>query len=238
MERLDKMVSHMGGFSRKEVKDMVRQGRITVNGAATYSAETKVNAGDLICVDGVSLTIEEKTCLMLHKPAGVLTATEDPKQKTVLDLLPPKYKNRGLSPVGRLDKDTEGLLLLTNDGELNHRLTSPKYRIDKVYEAVVDGVLEQEDVLAFAKGIVLKDLTCLPAQLEILAPDRCRVTVQEGKFHQVKRMLQNRGKEVIYLKRRSVGPLALPPELAKGDYRPLTLEELEALRVVCGMRER
>ena len=235
MERLDKVVSHMGGFSRREVKDMVHQGRISVNGAAAVSPEMKVEATDRICVNGVALCVEEKTYLMLHKPAGVVTATEDPRQKTVLDLLSPEYRRRGLSPVGRLDKDTEGLLFLTNDGELNHRLTSPKYHVDKVYEAEVDGALTAEDAAAFAAGLSLGDFTCLPAKLTILTPGHCLVTVQEGKFHQVKRMLQSRGKPVTYLKRLSVGSVALPDDLPKGNYRPLTPEEAEALRVVCGL---
>ena len=233
MERLDKIISHMSGASRREVKEMVRRGRVTVNGVTADSAESKVDADAVICIDGKPLGVEEKTYLMLHKPGGILTATEDRKKKTVLDLLAPEYRNRGLAPVGRLDIDTEGLLLLTNDGELNHRLTSPKYHVDKVYEAVVEGALTAEDVEAFAAGIPLKDFTCLPAKLEILAQDRCLVTVQEGKFHQVKRMLQSRGKPVIFLKRWTMGPISLPVDLTKGDYRPLTKEEIETLRVVC-----
>lgn len=235
MERLDKVVSHMGGFSRREVKDLVRQGRVTVNGLTAAGAEEKVDAADVICVDGKALGTEEKTYLLLHKPGGILTATEDPRQKTVLDLLPPEYRKRGLAPVGRLDKDTEGLLLLTNDGELNHRLTGPKYHVDKVYEATVEGVLDETDVEAFRAGIVLSDFTCLPAVLEILAPDRARITVQEGKFHQVKRMLGSRGKPVIYLKRIAMGPIALPVNLTKGNYRPLRPEEVQALQIVCGL---
>ena len=233
MERLDKVISHMSGASRREVKEMVRQGRVTVGGTTMTNAETKVDTAAEICLDGKVLGVEEKTYLMLHKPGGILTATEDKRQKTVLDLLPPEYRNRGLSPVGRLDIDTEGLLFLTNDGELNHRLTSPKYQIDKVYEAVVEGVLTPEDQSAFAEGIVLKDFTCLPAKLEILAENRCRVTVQEGKFHQVKRMLGSLGKPVIYLKRLSVGSISLPVDLTKGNYRPLTKKEIETLRIVC-----
>ena len=233
MERLDKVISHMNGSSRREVREMVRQGRVTVGGAVVLDAETKVDNAAQIRIDGKILTVEENTYLMLHKPSGILTATEDRKQKTVLDLLAPEYRNRGLSPVGRLDIDTEGLLLLTNDGELNHRLTSPKYQIDKVYEAEVEGILTQEDKEAFAAGIPLKDFTCLPAKLEILAENRCLVTVQEGKFHQVKRMLQSRGQPVRYLKRWSVGPIKLPVDLTKGNYRPLTKEEIETLRVVC-----
>lgn len=233
MERLDKLISHGGGYSRRDVKEMVRQGRVTVNGSPAASADQKVERDCQIRVDGAVLCCEMKTYLLLHKPAGILTATEDKKQKTVMDLLPSEYRHRGLSPVGRLDKDTEGLLLLTNDGELNHRLTSPKYGIEKTYEAVVDGTLDQEDVAAFAAGIHLHDMECLPAKLDIMSTNRCLVTVQEGKFHQVKRMLQSRGKPVSYLKRWSMGPLQLPADLPKGEYRPLTLEEVQTLRVVC-----
>lgn len=233
MERLDKVISHMSGKSRREVKELLRQGRVAVNGTVATDGESKTDAAAEIRVDGKTLGIEEKTTLMLYKPGGVLTATEDTRQKTVMDLLPPAYRKRGLSPVGRLDIDTEGLLLLTNDGELNHRLCSPKYAIDKVYEAVVEGVLTEADRTAFAEGIVLKEFTCLPAKLEILAENRCLVTVQEGKFHQVKRMLQSRGKPVTFLKRLSVGPIKLPVDLTKGDYRPLTEEEVKTLRLMC-----
>ena len=233
MERLDKVISHMSGKSRREVKELLRQGRVAVNGTVATDGESKTDAAAEIRVDGKTLGIEEKTTLMLYKPGGVLTATEDTRQKTVMDLLPPAYRKRGLSPVGRLDIDTEGLLLLTNDGELNHRLCSPKYAIDKVYEAVVEGVLTEADRTAFAEGIVLKEFTCLPAKLEILAENRCLVTVQEGKYHQVKRMLQSRGKPVTFLKRLSVGPIKLPVDLTKGDYRPLTEEEVKTLRLMC-----
>ena len=173
---------------------------------------------------------------MLHKPAGVLTATEDSRQRTVLDLLPPELRKRGLSPVGRLDKDTEGLLLLTDDGELAHRLLSPKYHVDKRYFARVDGLLDQADVDAFAAGMTLGDgLMCLPAGLEPLAEGTCIVTLREGKFHQVKRMLAARGAPVLYLKRLSMGPLTLDAELPIGGWRELTAEETASLRCVAGL---
>ena len=173
---------------------------------------------------------------MLHKPAGVLTATEDRKQPTVLDLLPPELRRIGLAPVGRLDKDTEGLLLLTNDGELAHRLLSPKYHVEKRYFARVDGELSAADTEAFARGMTLGDgLECLPAGLEVL-PDRvCIVTLREGKFHQVKRMLAARGAPVLYLKRLSMGPLTLDDSLAAGAYRLLRAEEILALYRACGL---
>ena len=169
---------------------------------------------------------------MLHKPAGCLTATEDRRQETVLDLLPPELRRRALSPVGRLDKDTEGLLLLTNDGQLAHRLRSPKSHVDKVYYARVDGAREPGDIAAFAAGMTLGDgLECLPAGLEILSPTEALVTLREGKFHQVKRMLAARGKPVLYLKRLSMGRLRLDPALAPGAWRMLTEEERSALNL-------
>ena len=195
MERLDKIIANRGAASRREVKDLVRQGRVLVNGVPASAPDMKVAAETaVITVDGVTLSAERYLYLLLHKPAGVLTATEDKRQPTVLDLIPETYRRRDLAPVGRLDKDTEGLLLLTNDGELAHRLLSPKYHVDKRYFARVDGELSAADTEAFARGMTLGDgLECLPAGLEVL-PDRvCIVTLREGKFHQVKRMLAARG---------------------------------------------
>ena len=227
MERLDKVIANMGQYSRREVKEMIRQGRIFLDGAAATSPDQKIdpNVAQII-VDGVPLNYETYTYLLMHKPAGVVSATEDPKEKTVLDLLPAELRKRNLTPVGRLDKDTEGLLLLTNDGELNHRLTSPKYCVEKVYYAEVDGILEESDTDRFAEGIVLSDFTCLPAKLEILTEKTCLVTVQEGKFHQVKRMCEKVGKKVLYLKRVAIGSLALDPALAKGEVRELAPAEI------------
>ncbi len=232
MERLDKIISATGKKSRREVKELVRQGRILVDGKPASAADIKVDpACTEILIDGVDIGYEKHTYLMLHKPAGVLSAVEDRWQQTVLDLLPEELRRRGLSPVGRLDKDTEGLLLLTNDGELTHKLLSPKYHVDKVYYARVEGCLEQTDVVAFAAGMTLGDgLECLPAGLEILSSDEALVTLQEGKFHQVKRMLAARGKPVVYLKRLSMGALQLDETLLPGEFRPLTPAEVESLR--------
>ena len=232
MERLDKVISATGKKSRREVKELVRQGRILVNGKAASAADMKVDPEQMeILIDGVSIGYEKYTYVMLHKPAGVLSAVEDKRQKTVLDLLPEELRRRGLSPVGRLDKDTEGLLLLTNDGDLTHRLLSPKHHVDKVYYARVEGCLEEEDCRAFAQGMTLGDgLECMPAGLEILSPHEALVTLQEGKFHQVKRMLAARGKPVLYLKRLSMGPLGLDETLMAGEFRMLTAEEIESLR--------
>lgn len=216
---------------------MVRQGLVRVDGRLAASAEDKLDpAAAIITVAGETISLRRFTYVMLHKPAGVLTATEDRKQPTVLDLLPPELRRIGLAPVGRLDKDTEGLLLLTNDGELAHRLLSPKYHVDKRYLARVDGELSAADAEAFARGMTLGDgLECLPAGLEVL-PDRvCVVTLREGKFHQVKRMLAARGAPVLYLKRLSMGPLTLDDSLAAGAYRLLRAEEISALYRVCGL---
>ena len=231
MERLDKIIAGTGKYSRREVKELVRQGRVIVDGRLASSPEEKVDA-DAACllVDGQSLDCRRYTYLMLHKPAGVLSARVDGRQQTVLDLLPGELRRRSLSPVGRLDKDTEGLLLLTNDGALAHRLLAPRSHVDKVYYARVEGALEPADAAAFAAGMTLGDgLECLPAGLEILSPGECLVTLREGKFHQVKRMLVARGKPVTYLKRLSMGPRRLDPELAPGAFRMLTAEEKKAL---------
>lgn len=237
MERLDKLLAGTGKWSRREVKALVRQGLVRVDGRLAASAEDKLDpAAAIITVAGETISLCRFTYVMLHKPAGVLTATEDRKQPTVLDLLPPELRRIGLAPVGRLDKDTEGLLLLTNDGELAHRLLSPKYHVDKRYLARVDGELSAADAEAFARGMTLGDgLECLPAGLEVL-PDRvCIVTLREGKFHQVKRMLAARGASVLYLKRLSMGPLTLDDSLAAGAYRLLRAEEILALYRACGL---
>ena len=237
MERLDKLLAGTGKWSRREVKALVRQGLVRVDGRLAASAEDKLDpAAAIITVAGETISLCRFTYVMLHKPAGVLTATEHRKQPTVLDLLPPELRRIGLAPVGRLDKDTEGLLLLTNDGELAHRLLSPKYHVDKRYLARVDGELSAADTEAFARGMTLGDgLECLPAGLEVL-PDRvCIVTLREGKFHQVKRMLAARGAPVLYLKRLSMGPLTLDDSLAAGAYRLLRAEEISALYRACGL---
>lgn len=233
MERLDKIISATGKKSRREVREMVRQGRVLVDGKPAPAADMKVDPQTaVILLDGEPLGYEKFTYVMFYKPAGVLTATEDRRQATVLDLLPPELRRRALSPVGRLDKDTEGLLLLTNDGQLAHRLLSPKSHVDKVYYARVDGALEPGDIAAFAAGMTLGDgLECLPAGLEILSPAEALVTLREGKFHQVKRMLAARGKPVLYLKRLSMGRLRLDPALAPGAWRMLTEEERSALNL-------
>ena len=237
MERLDKLLAGTGKWPRREVKALVRQGLVRVDGRLAASAEDKLDpAAAIITVAGETISLCRFTYVMLHKPAGVLTATEDRKQPTVLDLLPPELRRIGLAPVGRLDKDTEGLLLLTNDGELAHRLLSPKYHVEKRYFARVDGELSATDAEAFARGMTLGGgLECLPAGLELLPGHACIVTLREGKFHQVKRMLAARGAPVLYLKRLSMGPLVLEDSLAAGAYRLLRAEEISALYRACGL---
>ena len=234
-ERLDKLIASTGRWSRREVKNLVREGCVLADGQLAHSVEEKYDADTCrISVNGEALTLRRHTYVMLHKPAGVLSATEDGRGRTVLDLLTPELRKIGVFPVGRLDKDTEGLLLLTDDGELAHALLSPKKHVDKVYYARVTGRLVPEDCAAFAAGMTLGDgLECMPAGLEILSAgeeSECLVTLREGKFHQAKRMLAARGKPVAYLKRLSMGALRLDETLAPGAFRLLTPEEEGLLR--------
>ena len=230
--RLDKLLSHLNCGSRKEVQSFIRAGRVAVNGTAERDPAAKVDPdADRVSLDGREQTYRAQRYYMLNKPAGVITASRDERHGTVLELFPESLR-RGLFAVGRLDKDTEGLLLLTNDGQLAHRLLSPKSHVDKVYYARVGGALEPGDIAAFAAGMTLGDgLECLPAGLEILSPTEALVTLREGKFHQVKRMLAARGKPVLYLKRLSMGRLRLDPALAPGAWRMLTEEERSALNL-------
>ena len=233
-QRLDKLLAATGRWSRREAKDLIRQGRVLVNGAAVRSGQDKADPeAELVAVDGVPLDYRRFTWVMLNKPAGYLSATEDGSGPTVLDLLPPELRRRRLFPVGRLDKDTEGLLLLTNEGPMAHALLSPKRHVDKVYRARVSGRLDAADAEAFAAGMTLDDgLQCLPAGLEILSAgeeSEALVTLREGKFHQIKRMLAQRGKPVLYLERIKMGPLSLDRALPRGAFRILTEEERQSL---------
>lgn len=229
MERLDKLLAATGRWSRREAKLLIKEGRVLVDGSPAPNGELKVDtAASSIAVDGEALSTETFTYVMLHKPAGILSATEDPRQETVLDLLPTELQKRGLFPVGRLDKDTEGLLLLTNDGALAHRLLAPKSHVDKVYYAELSEPLGEAAVRAFAEGVTLADgYECMPAGLQLLEDGRkVLVTLHEGKFHQIKRMIAGMGSAVCYLKRLSMGPLTLDKDLEKGCFRYLTEEEV------------
>ena len=234
-QRLDKIIASTGRLSRKEVKELIRRGVVTVDGVPARSAEEKADPETAeIAVNGEVVTYRRYTWVMLNKPAGYLSATEDGRGPTVLDLLPRELQKQGLFPVGRLDKDTEGLLLLTNEGALAHDLLSPKRHVDKVYYASTEVFFIETDCEAFAAGLVLPDgLRCQSGRLEILsagAVSEAHVTIHEGKFHQVKRMLAFLGKPVVYLERIRMGNLPLDPALARGKYRFLTAKEVENLR--------
>ena len=231
MDRIDKLLANTGRWSRKEAAELIRTGRVTADGTVVCRREDKFPASVCLRVDGERVSTEKYIYLMLHKPAGLVSATEDPKEPTVLSLLPEHLQRIGLFPAGRLDKDTVGLLLLTNDGPLAHRLLSPKSHVDKTYLVRVEGELDGEDRRAFREGIVLADgYECLPAVLELLGPGEARVTLHEGKYHQIKRMCAARGKPVTFLKRLTFGPLTLDETLLPGQWRSLAEEELHALR--------
>ena len=236
MIRLDKYLADMGCGTRQEVKKLIRSGQVSVNGAVVKKPETKVEQTvQEVCLNGEKVGYESFEYYMLNKPAGVISATEDRSCQTVVDLIQEK-KRKDLFPVGRLDKDTEGLLLITNDGELAHRLLSPKKHVDKCYFARVSGKVTEDDVRGFENGVNIGSLEqpeiTMPGKLEIITSDeisQIHLTIQEGKFHQVKRMFRAVGKEVIYLKRLRMGTLVLDENLSIGEYRPLTKEELEKL---------
>jgi len=234
--RLDKFLVACAVGSRTEVKNFLKSGRVTVNGKKEKSAKLQIDEGtDEIHFDGEKLDYEEFVYYMMNKPQGVISATEDPKHKTVLDLLDDYARAKEVFPVGRLDIDTHGLLLLTNDGKLAHALLSPKRHVDKTYLAQVKGIMTDTDVETFAKGIPLKDFTCQPAKLELVSIDTekeeslVRMTIAEGKFHQVKRMVTYCGKEVVDLQRLTMGTLTLDENLKRGEWRRLTKEELEGM---------
>ena len=234
--RLDKFLVACAVGSRTEVKNYLKAGRVTVNGKKEKSAKLQINEEtDEICFDGEKLDYEEFVYYMMNKPQGIISATEDPKHKTVLDLLDDYARAKEVFPVGRLDIDTHGLLLLTNDGKLAHALLSPKRHVDKTYLAQINGIMTDADVETFSQGIPLKDFTCQPAKLELVSIDRekkqslVRVTIAEGKFHQVKRMVAYCGKEVVDLQRLTMGTLTLDEDLKRGEWRRLSQEELEAL---------
>lgn len=230
-QRLDKIMAATGRWSRREAGELARRGQVLVDGVAVHDASAKADPeASEITVNGEPLHYQAFTWVMLNKPAGYLSATEDGRGATVLDLLPKELQRRNLFPVGRLDKDTEGLLLITDDGPLAHRLLAPKRHVDKVYYVEVDGVLDQGDAEAVGTGIVLGDGTvCRPGELELLSGSAARITIHEGKYHQVKRMLASRGKPVRCLRRERFGPLILDPDLPKGGWRALTEEEIQAL---------
>ena len=230
MQRLDRILSEAGVASRKELRAMIRAGRVAVDGMTVREESRKFDETAVcVTVDGVPVRLRGPVLIMLHKPAGYLTAADDPKAKTVMELVPEAYRKLGVMPVGRLDKDTEGLLLLTNDGDLAHRILSPRHGVWKRYYAEHDGTAGPADVRAFAEGLVLADgLHCLPAKLAPLGPGRSIVEVQEGKYHQVRRMLASRGLPVTYLRREAEGGLTLG-DLLPGQTKELNIVEAEQL---------
>ena len=234
MMRLDKYLCETGFGTRSQVKELLKKGQVMVNGEVVKKPELKINeTTDQILCQGKKASYQKNIYLMLHKPAGVVSATEDNREKTVLDLVRPEDRKNGLFPVGRLDKDTEGLLLLTDDGELAHRLLSPKKHVDKTYYAKIDGQVTEEHVKQFREGLDIGDeKKTLPAVLTILLSGQVseiEVTIHEGRFHQIKRMFEAVGCKVTYLKRLSMGSLVLDETLPPEEYRPLTEAELEGL---------
>ena len=234
MMRLDKYLCETGFGTRSQVKDLLKKGQVMVNGEVVKKPELKINeTTDQILCQGKKASYQKNIYLMLHKPAGVVSATEDNREKAVLDLVRPEDRKNGLFPVGRLDKDTEGLLLLTDDGELAHRLLSPKKHVDKTYYAKIDGQVTEEHVKQFREGLDIGDeKKTLPAVLTILLSgpvSEIEVTIHEGRFHQIKRMFEAVGCKVTYLKRLSMGSLVLDETLPPEEYRPLTEAELEGL---------
>ena len=230
MERLDKFLADRGAGTRSQVKMLIKSGSVTVNGIVQRDGSRKVDpAKEEICLNGEPLAADSRLVVMLNKPAGFVTATEDPVERTVMELLPPEFQNRDLKPVGRLDKATEGLLLFTNDGDLLHRLISPKKEVPKIYYARHEGAADSEDVQAFAQGLTLRDGTvCLGALLEPIGPGESLITVREGKYHQVRRMMASRDMTVTYLERRAEGALTLG-DLPRGKVRQLDREEIAQL---------
>jgi 16S rRNA pseudouridine516 synthase len=237
--RLDKWLTHMGMGSRKDVRALLKTGAVLVNDVTEKDPSRHVDSEkDLVMVDGEPLTYEAFVYFLLNKPQGVITATEDSVHETVLDLVEEKDRRKDLFPVGRLDKDTEGLLLITNDGMLAHKLLSPKHHVPKTYKAIINGPITPEIIHSFEKGIELKgDGMTKPARLQVLSDlkEPCvEIEIAEGKYHQIKRMFVAVGREVLYLKRTKMGPLKLDPELALGAYRSLSQEERTALEKIKG----
>ena len=230
MERLDKFLCDSGAGTRSQVKVILKAGRVTVDGTVERDNSRKIDPEkQTVCLDGEVLGGRHRLVVMLNKPAGFVTATEDRTERTVMELLPPEVRAQDVKPVGRLDKATEGLLLFTNDGELLHRLISPKKEVPKVYYARHEGTASGDDIAAFAAGLTLGDGTlCRPAKLEPLGEGESLVTVCEGKYHQVRRMMASRGMPVAYLERRQEGGLVLG-DLSRGKTRMLTEEEIRAL---------
>lgn len=226
MERLDKLLASQGILSRKDAKSMIKNGRVSVNGTIEKSADRKICGTDTVCLDGKEINLNKYIYVMLNKPQGYVSATSDSKEKTVTELLPASYRRKNIFPAGRLDKDTEGFLLLTDDGALAHNLLSPSKHVRKTYDVTIDIPLQAEMAEKFREGILLNDGLCKPASLLIQGTYQGTVTLTEGRYHQIKRMFGCFGAKVVALKRISFGNLELDPALAPGECRLLTEEEL------------
>ena len=230
MERLDKLLASQGMLSRREVKELIARGRVTVDGRVEKRPERKVTGEEQITVAGEPLRVQRTLTLMLHKPQGYVSAARDARDKTVLELVPPEYRRKELFPAGRLDKDTTGLMILTDDGALAHEILAPKKHVPKQYRVTIDVPMTEEMVRRFAEGIRLKDGVCRPAELTLEGECTGTVTLREGRYHQIKRMFGCCGATVTALHRLSMGALRLDDALAAGECRPLTGEELVLLR--------
>ena len=231
MERIDKIISSQTNYSRKDVKKLILQKKISVNGKVAKKPEQKVNEQqDEIYIDGNKLEIKKYIYLILNKPKGYISATEDRTAKTVLDLVPEKYMRRGLFPAGRLDKDTTGMMIITDDGEFAHSILAPKKHIEKTYRVQIDIDITDEMREKFKQGIVLKDHVCCPATIVVEDKNTALITITEGKYHQIKRMFGCFGAKVVNLHRISMGGLQLPKNLREGECRELTATELLKLR--------
>ena len=229
--RLDKLIADSGLASRREAKDLIKKGKVRVDNFIAPNGEIKVDPDvSEIFINGEKIDYKSNRYIMMNKPNGVLSATEDAGQETVIDLLPESLRKQELFPVGRLDKDTTGLLLITNDGSFSHSIITPKRHVPKVYRAAVTGILDESDIRAFEEGITLSDGTkCMSAHLSIERPSVGLATVYEGKYHQVKRMFASRGKHVTALHRLSIGGLRLDEKLKPGEFRELTEEEIKKI---------
>ena len=238
MERIDKVLSNLGHGTRKEVKALLKKGKVEIDGIIASDSAMKIDPDKaVIKVSGEEINYRKHIYLIMNKPGGVVSATVDNHDETVIDLIDEEYQAFKPFPIGRLDKDTVGLLLITNDGELNHKLIAPKNHVDKVYYAEINKLVDTKDVTTFKKGVVIDDgYKCMPAILEILNADEngseVMVTIQEGKFHQVKRMFESVDKKVVFLRRISFGPLKLDENLSEGQYRELSEEEIDLLKQV------
>jgi len=238
MERIDKILSNLGHGTRKEVKALLKKGEVEVDGIKISDSATKVDPDNtVIKVSGEEINYRKFIYIIMNKPSGVVSATIDKYDETVIDLLDQEYRAFKPFPIGRLDKDTVGLLLITNDGELNHKLIAPKNHVDKVYYAEINKFVDEVDMKVFKKGVVLDDgYKCMPAILEILNANEngseVKITIQEGKFHQVKRMFESVDKKVVFLRRISFGPLKLNEDLSEGQYRELSEDEINLLKQI------